>query len=362
MMSSKEEFSVDDKTVHMDLMRFILTDAGKVKDFTKQFRHVDLQDTYVYSEFFSPSSPPFITPMVVEGRSALSGRISRTHPYYDTFVNMDALQRNVPDYIGSQVYYAKKYWTDIVKEVFEKVDIEPQKDCVVQLKQTLSTLHPHVLFAMFERLAIVKINNKDPVLRTLAESVRSTDELEYRLRQSKRENEKLKDALKGAENVKTCKTLTIKFMEASKDGEKNTLKAIVDDMEDIGCEIPKTSVPAQIFDARKMQKRTRVYIQNKALIKKEATNVENAIENTADWNKYRQEAISILKAGNVSQSMRERLNKDKQIIDALRSVITRHKAKIQKYKGPLMRMAASRFKILRDRTIKRMRQELLAIF
>jgi hypothetical protein len=27
VMSSKEEFSVDDKTVHMDLMRFILTDA-----------------------------------------------------------------------------------------------------------------------------------------------------------------------------------------------------------------------------------------------------------------------------------------------------------------------------------------------
>jgi hypothetical protein len=151
-------------------------------------------------------------------------------------------------------------------------------------------------------------------------------------------------------------------MEANQDGEKNTLKAIVDDMEDIGCEVPKTSVPTQVLDERKMQKRTQVYIQHKALFKKEATNVENAIKNTADWNKYRQEVISILKAGDVSQSMRERLNKDKPIIDALRSILATQKAKIQEQKGPFKSMAAARIKHQMARTITRMREELLAIF
>jgi hypothetical protein len=48
---------------------------------------------------------------------------------------------------------------------------------------------------MFERLTVTKINNR-LVLDTLAKSVQNTDELEYQLRGTRRENQELQMKLK----------------------------------------------------------------------------------------------------------------------------------------------------------------------
>jgi hypothetical protein len=57
----------------------------------------------MYSHSFLQKQIAFIVPTIVQGRSALSGRIPATHPYYDTFVNMSKMYEEVPENTKSKL-------------------------------------------------------------------------------------------------------------------------------------------------------------------------------------------------------------------------------------------------------------------
>jgi hypothetical protein len=157
----REHFEVGDKASHMELFASILQEVKTVKDFTKRFDAMDVESTYVFSQFFTETNSPFIVPTIVQGRSALSGRIPATHPYYDTFVNMSKMYEEVPENTKSKLTFASSNWKGITDKVFERIDIPAKGDCIVQISESLSSIHPLIIFAMFERLAVTKINNKD---------------------------------------------------------------------------------------------------------------------------------------------------------------------------------------------------------
>jgi hypothetical protein len=358
---TQENFEVGDKTSHMELFASILQEVKKVKDFTKRFDAMDVESTYVFSQFFTETNSPFIVPTIVQGRSALSGRIPATHPYYDTFVNMSKMYEEVPENTKSKLTFASSNWKGITDKVFERIDIPAKGDCIVQISESLSSIHPLIIFAMFERLAVTKINNKDPVLDTLAKSVQNTDELEYQLRGTRRENQELQMKLKNVETVQTCQSLVDKFKDAERSGDSDKLKFATEDLLDNGCGIPKTVANPKVMAARRMSERTQKFNQNRSTYVKYATDVSGALENTVQWSEHRSESVAVLLEGDISASMRARLHNDKQIIDSIRSEYMRLKTEASR-KDKFALFKLQRVRAQMSQVVIQLRKSLQEIF
>lgn len=358
-----EHFEVGDKNSHMELFESILTEARTVKDFTNRFKSMNVENTYVFSEFFSDASSPFIVPTIVQGRSALSGRILMTHPYYNTFVNMAKMYDEVPENTRSKLTFASSDWKGITHKVFEKITIPEKGDCVVQISESLSSLHPLVIFAMFERLAVVKVNDKDPVLDTIAKSVLKTDELEYRLRRSRRESHALQTKLSTYEKSQKCQSLIVKFKDAERTGDSEKLKFAKEDLLDNGCGIPRTEASPNVMAARRMSERVHKFNQNKSDYIKFSTDVHGALRNTEKWSVHRAESVAVLLQGPIStMSMRSRLHKDKQIIDSIRKRYFQLKTQYSRHKGAFAKFKRARVVTQMNMVLIQLRKSLREIF
>jgi hypothetical protein len=91
----EKHFEVGDKASHMEL--FALYPArSQDSERLHKVRCYGCRKYVCILTVFYRNKLAFIVPTIVQGRSALSGCIPATHPYYDTFVNMSKMYEEVP--------------------------------------------------------------------------------------------------------------------------------------------------------------------------------------------------------------------------------------------------------------------------
>jgi hypothetical protein len=94
----------------------------------------------MYSHSFLQKQTRLHRPTIV--RDPLrSADIPATHPYYDTFVNMSKMYEEVPENTKSKLTHRPTGRVLQIK-VFERIDIPSKGDCIVQISESLSSIHP----------------------------------------------------------------------------------------------------------------------------------------------------------------------------------------------------------------------------
>lgn len=301
--------------------RLVAPLRGKVfKDFTQKWKAVPFESTHVYDAFFADSVIPMIeNTEIKEGRSVLTGVIPRRHPYFDTFIAMEATETNVPRSIQDAMVMKEVGWKELLSTVFEetRVSQDGSEGVVVQLREYAI---PEAVYAMFERLAIAKINNHDTILQRLESNMIDMSNLEKEVETHERRAKKLSEDLQAAQRDNLCKGYALRYIDANRTGNDVLIKATLEGLQYSECDIPATGSNDSVAAAdHAANEKT----EDIASLKKCATDVEAAIANTDEWQMCRSAAVEwMLSQPDITQQQRVRLENDGALIKRLRAGIT----------------------------------------